>query len=357
MSLLLLSGCAPLWGDAEPEYELTTTGKSAATGAAIGAGVGALIGSATGNAGEGLVLGALAGAATGGVVGNQFEQQENQLHEQGEKIRRQEELLENRRRDVDQLRRGTQDYSSQAETRTRLEVTPQQNIPARGTAYSPPIDPPRAELSRQAIQAEQSSSYLDAPIRERRTVAKPIQPEIDLSEPQPDSELSAAEVLSTRNPPAAASLPPARQPIMDGAENDVLEELFEEGPAAEKEIEQPIAAITPAAKINTLPPTASINKMASKSSDPACADAEQDAEKAINATSTADKLFYYKRALHLCPKEAQFHIAAGKVYVEIGQTEDAKFEFRQAIDLDPGNEEAQQQLSLLEQGPENLALE
>ncbi len=78
-----------------------------------------------------------------------------------------------------------------------------------------------------------------------------------------------------------------------------------------------------------------------------CIEGETEAERARNATSEADKMFYYRRALRLCPKEPVYHIEMGRVYSEIGKSNDARFSFTKALELDPENEIAQDELSLL----------
>jgi predicted Zn-dependent protease len=78
-----------------------------------------------------------------------------------------------------------------------------------------------------------------------------------------------------------------------------------------------------------------------------CIEGETEAERARNASSEADKVFYYRRALRLCPKEPVYRIEMGRVYVEIGKAEEARFEFTKALELDPENEIAQDELSML----------
>lgn len=78
-----------------------------------------------------------------------------------------------------------------------------------------------------------------------------------------------------------------------------------------------------------------------------CMEGETEAERARSATSDSDKIFYYRRALRLCPKEPVYHIELGRMYSELGKTEDARFSFTKALELDPENEIAQDELSLL----------
>jgi Flp pilus assembly protein TadD len=85
-----------------------------------------------------------------------------------------------------------------------------------------------------------------------------------------------------------------------------------------------------------------------KHSSPSCVEAENEAQRAREATSDADRLFYYRRALRLCGESSNYHLETGKAYAAIDRIEDAAFEYRQAIDLDPNNQAAIQQLSILE---------
>jgi tetratricopeptide (TPR) repeat protein len=78
-----------------------------------------------------------------------------------------------------------------------------------------------------------------------------------------------------------------------------------------------------------------------------CKGAEVEAKRARSASSEADRLFYYRRALRLCPLEPGYHLEIGRVYAELGRKEDAEFEFHKALELDPESEEAQDELSLL----------
>jgi Flp pilus assembly protein TadD len=71
-------------------------------------------------------------------------------------------------------------------------------------------------------------------------------------------------------------------------------------------------------------------------------------QRAKNAVSDADRLFYYRRAVRLCSTEPGYHVEIGKLYINLGRIEDAKFEFKQAIDLDPSNQMARDQLSKLD---------
>lgn len=80
-----------------------------------------------------------------------------------------------------------------------------------------------------------------------------------------------------------------------------------------------------------------------------CAKADDEAGRGESAASDADRLFYYRRALRLCPNRAKFRVEIGKIYAGLGRVEDAEHEFRQALDAEPTNAEAKGQLKQLEQ--------
>jgi tetratricopeptide (TPR) repeat protein len=73
--------------------------------------------------------------------------------------------------------------------------------------------------------------------------------------------------------------------------------------------------------------------------DPSCVNAELEAERARNATTQADKLFYLRRASRLCTSFAGYHIEIGQVYAALGRKEDARFSYNKALELEPNNAE------------------
>ena len=79
-----------------------------------------------------------------------------------------------------------------------------------------------------------------------------------------------------------------------------------------------------------------------------CIQAEKEAARATNATSDADRLFYLGRASRLCPTSDTYQVELGKVFAKIGKTQEAKNAFRKASDLNPQNDVARDELSILE---------
>ncbi|MCB0344502.1 MAG: OmpA family protein [Bdellovibrionales bacterium] len=81
------------------------TAIGAGTGAVVGAGLGAIVGSTTGDAGRGVAIGGGSGAVIGGMLGNAFDAQDQELDSRRAEIARQQELIEENRRLIDELRR------------------------------------------------------------------------------------------------------------------------------------------------------------------------------------------------------------------------------------------------------------
>lgn len=80
----------------------------------------------------------------------------------------------------------------------------------------------------------------------------------------------------------------------------------------------------------------------------ACQEAEKEAEIGRDSSTHADKLYYFRRALRLCPDSPKYHFEIGKVFGAMGRKEDAEFEFLRALELDPRNAAAMMELDRLQ---------
>jgi hypothetical protein len=78
-----------------------------------------------------------------------------------------------------------------------------------------------------------------------------------------------------------------------------------------------------------------------------CARAAGEIENAAKARESADKLFHYRRALRLCPSSAEYHVLLGQAYHELNRPDDAMYEIREALKLDPALKKAQDLLALV----------
>lgn len=168
---------------------------------------------------------------------------------------------------------------------------------------------------------------------------------------------------------STAALPKAKQNLStDGSANSAEESLVEEdGPDGEAALPPPAkhgdGEALATNKINKTDTALGATKAESAKTpgskntavaaaplpaDKSCQEAGQEAQRGVAAASDADKLFYLRRAIRLCPTHVPFHIQVGGIYENIGRKEDAAYEFRQVLDLDPQNGEAKTRLQALE---------
>ncbi len=296
-----LVGCSYFTGDdgelKMPETQLSTRGMSTATGAVIGAGLGAIIGSETGNAGEGLAIGTLAGATAGGLIGHELQNQEDRMNEQAELLARQEEVLASQKREMDDLRSTPSDL----------------NV---GSRSSP---------NRQMLDGNYQGSPRAKPFLLRETKVDHTQPKLPPRQPTSmTSDIGEDDLMAIdRNEAKTAALPKAATaPSLPKAKEAEAEE--DNGAANEAN-----AVLVPEGE--SLPGDS-------------CAQAEAEVSRARASSSDADRLFYLRRALRLCPKNPDYHVEVGKVYAAIGRDEDAQVEFQAALELEPTNTQARAEL-------------
>lgn len=83
---------------------------------------------------------------------------------------------------------------------------------------------------------------------------------------------------------------------------------------------------------------------------PECESARTELSQAERAQDNAKKLFHIRRALRLCPNQPEFHNALGEIYLKLGRSSDAEYEFKEALRVDPGFLPAQENLKTLVAG-------
>jgi hypothetical protein len=168
--------------------------------------------------------------------------------------------------------------------------------------------------------------------------------EVDQDEIESNLENSATmEAKAALKPSLTVAAKARTEPVE--AESFILDEESTEAPTGESSVKATKTETKKeAAQIGSASTTASVKRPSSKE----CTQATGEAQRASAAQAPADQLFYLRRALRLCPADSTYHVEIGKVFTKLGKTDDAKYEFRQAIDLDPSNESAREQLSQLE---------
>jgi outer membrane protein OmpA-like peptidoglycan-associated protein len=98
----LLCGVVVLCGCEGQDFSAREGG--ALGGAALGAGLGAIIGHQTGSTGAGIAIGSAFGALSGGILGNEVDKQDTALKETEDRIAAQDQMLEENRRIIEELR-------------------------------------------------------------------------------------------------------------------------------------------------------------------------------------------------------------------------------------------------------------
>lgn len=301
---LVISGCT------KPKQ---TTAVGSVAGGAIGAGLGAIVGNQTGNAGSGVAIGAVAGAATGALIGNALQAQDEKVAAQRETLRRQEQSIRAQRSEIEELRRMQSDtgYSS---TRThnvnaylveqkRLQLQKRGPAP-RGQPDSSSYSPPPLALKSSEPLARYESTKAPASIEQEKVkasaaVGKGIQ----------ERELASAHSTNTIA---------------------VKTEAQVEAVAIKDDTKAKIAETTHAKS--------------------GCEEGKEAREIAASSSDDSDKLFHLRKALRLCPNNAETHYDLGKAYLNMDRAADANYEFKQALSIDPSFTQAQESLKELDQG-------
>ncbi len=278
ISLLLLVGCT------EPGE---MTGVGAATGGVVGAGLGAIVGNQTGDPGAGLAIGMVAGAGAGAAIGNVLEAQDQAIKQQDEAIERQEQVIRAQRGEIDELRRGSGDFSG-----------------------------PRARLNAQNLKLGALPS-------------RPAQPVV--------SKISRTSTVTTTTPPKPKIIPvlPKKEIVKEevASESDIVDSEDMTGDTALVESDVVPEAIQPARVAPKAEPSAD------------CVTAEEEYNQAAAKNEAPDKLFHVRRALRLCPTDARFHVALGDIYSSLNRSSDAQFEYKEALKLSPNDPAIKEKVS------------
>ncbi len=250
-----------------------TTTVGAATGGILGAGMGAIIGSQSGDVGSGIAIGAVAGSVAGGAVGNALQSHEEMIQRQDEAIERQQRLIASQQSEIQELRKIGQDTI---------------------TYRDQPVVGSWGKTSGGAISKNKSSL--------KTVVSNNLIPERNLK----------TTSIPTEVPKASSRWMERSAVVENNLENN----------------EQTNSQELSQNKI------ASLRKPNSSSSD--CNKASDEVAKAKMQEDISDKLFHYRRALRLCPNNANHHNGLGELYLSLNRKGDAQFEFEEASRLDPG---------------------
>lgn len=317
VSVALLSACT------EPRE---ITGIGAATGGALGAGLGAIVGNQTGDAGSGLVIGALAGAGAGAAVGNALQAQDEAVRSQDEAIERQDQIIRAQRGEIEELRQMSQDS---VRFRSKSSYPSAPPAPQRYSYAREPLRVPlRAPSSVSSLPQQQVRPPLTAPPVQFRSgnlpAQLPVKRDLSLNETDIRPEipvLRASQDVAPVEPVRAATEPVAAE-FSESLPNESIDDVVAPGAAVEN-----APAVAQAAAAVSQP------RVALDSSD--CKQAETEFTQAQSMNEPPERLFHIRRALRLCPDVATYHVGLGDVYLSLGRRDDAKYEYSEALRLNP----------------------
>ena len=316
-STLLLTACT------EPGE---TTAIGAATGGVIGAGLGAIVGNQTGNAGSGLVIGAVAGAGAGAAIGNGLDAQQKSVRTQDEALERQQKMLAAQNAEIKELRNMPRDANTAIGSAFEKEAAMPRNKPR---IVSLNDDSSTSLTDQLNTGADQAPSGFQASNNSRaRSQVTSLSPGFS------STESRAAMKQAVIEPQAQAA--PSKEKISASLNERSLD--ISPSPDAHASLEDAGAVKEPEAKKVV---DSSINKNGE------CGKADSEAEKANSSKEPADKLFYLRRAIRLCPSNASYHTHLADEYAQLGRNEDAKASYEDALKLDPSLSDAKKGIASL----------
>lgn len=94
-------------------------------------------------------------------------------------------------------------------------------------------------------------------------------------------------------------------------------------------------------------PSSSTSGASAAASSGDCQQANDVFRQAVEANDLQRKAQLYQQGLTLCPNNAYAHNDLGTVYLRMGRTDDARAEYRRALELKPDLEETRRNLELL----------
>lgn len=330
-----------------------TTTMAAATGGVLGAGLGAIIGNQTGSTGGGLVLGAIAGAAAGGAVGNVIEGQEKTARLQDEAIERHERTIQAQRTELEELRQIHQDSGS---------------VQRYNRGATQPVYVPHASLGRStalpAVPDNRSARNFDRPTQ-AAMATKPVFPDSHSAGAVQAgaADRTAADVVRESTLVDRSNEYKSREDTSTDTDyrshDDVHSNLAVPSSSRQPTRVQPFTSESRIAmgEAGQNAPVGiamgAMNSGRANETKPAnlgtaeCNQAEGEISKASASSELADKLFHYRRALRLCPDNPSYHNGLGEIYLSLNRRNDAEFEFREALNLDPNYQPASNNLNAL----------
>lgn len=298
-----------------------TTAYGAAAGGVVGAGLGAIIGNQIGSPGAGIAIGMATGIGAGSAIGNAVEAHDKQLAANEERFNRQEAMLRAQRSELESLRKvdrdtSTSSYNSYQNSSIKSDSLREQKDQGdnAGVRYASvaDIEIARAELNKPSVISSKSMASL----------APSAINNVD-RQGRKYSETKNSEAVSYNQ---SGTL----------KEKDIITET------------KPLLPNSSQVKTVDLNSTNTASLATSEVTNEQCISASEEIDKSSKVSDSADKLFHIRRALRLCPNNAQYHSSLADLYQSMNRVDDAKFEYKEALRLDPTYSAASRALQTLE---------
>lgn len=374
-SLILITSCA---------QKTRTANVAAASGGALGAAIGAMVGNQTGSTAGGFLIGGAAGAGTGLAIGRALEGQENEIANQREAIVRQNQILAAQQAELDELKRLSSDkisyknnsynnagsnngssYNSNSYQNTRDDVISKRsyydsNADSRVSDVRADLSGMTSEERLRRFKSRNSNNIVNNNVRPKLPAYK--EQDIIAFEKNSGSRNTFREESARKLSPVEESKKVESEVLYDLESNQ--NKLNKNGKIVVSDISASTSDLnvargdeargalnTESNIIRNKPSQKSIKKeivIQDKEVTEECVEAKKEYSSALSSIQIADKLYHYRRALRLCPDHAGYHTGLGKVYLSLNRFEDAKYEFEQALVIDPSFKPAKEQLASIE---------
>lgn len=225
-----------------------------------------------------------------------------------------------------------------------------------GIVVQKSVDNSAAFPGKTGLSRVSSSPIENAEPVEARTAAKAAAvpaPLLPAKPPAVAAEKRSKEIELGENLSARSALAEAAESVHETAPGKGLNSAVSDGAAEESAAVERAESNAPTqlASATGLPPVrgpvlkTDVDESSAKFNSEGCMQAKEEAQRAASAKSEADQLFYYRRALRLCPDNPKYHLAIGRLYTAIGRNEDAQEEYKQVLKLEPSNLEAKQEMA------------
>lgn len=354
-------------------HKVRTTNVATTTGGALGAAIGAMVGNQTGSTAGGFILGGAAGAGAGHAIGKTLEGQENQIANQREEIARQNQMLAAQQAELDELKRLSSDGISYKNNVGR------RNLLRRSSVTEGYQSGALAKQIKRNIDIEERGLNLNRntnePRRNRVQVANNYENKMNLPAYQ-ERSINPVNQIKRKNPviqPKIAQAVDEKQIVTNQdltnsniaskkVESEVIynlksnsKKVNRKGSVVVSDLESDYSSsargslkVKPKVGNDKNEIKRKVILMDEAEVSNECKEAKKEYDSALKADEVSDKLYHYRRALRLCPNHAGYHTGLGKIYLSLNRYEDARYEFKEALKIDPDFNPAKEQLTSME---------